>query len=181
MLGPDEPVAPNSIFSAHGKPYARSPSTSHHTVLRAFTESDRGLPSTSRVSVVESKGLVGNRTVGRKFEGPSAALQGCKWRNGEADCRALSTGLAASMTRAANLFHYCSSRAYSSSEDLKDGARRLFGIAYEIIWAPVTVPKAAISYGLSFPLTRALVLLPLQFVQRARSVGAPGCYIVESD
>ena len=84
------------------------------------------------------------------------------------------------MTRAANLFHYCSSRAYSSSEDLKDGARRLFGIAYEIIWAPVTVPKAAISYGLSFPLTRALVLLPLQFVQRTRSVGAPRCYIVDS-
>ena len=80
MLGPDEPVAPNSIFSAHGKPYARSPSTSHHTVLRAFTESDRGLSSTSRVSVVESKGLVGNRTVGRKFE---VRVQHCKDASGE--------------------------------------------------------------------------------------------------
>ena len=85
------------------------------------------------------------------------------------------------MTRAANLFHYCSSRAYNSSEDLKDGARRLFGIAYEIIWAPVTVPKAAISYGLSLPLTRALVLLPLHLVQRTRSVGAPRCHIDQND
>ena len=123
---------------------------------------------------------MGNTTVGRNFEGLSAALQRCKWSSDEANCRALSSKFIASMTRAANLFHYCSSRAYSSSENLKDGARRLFAIAYEIVWAPVTVPKAAISYGLTFPLTRALVLLPLQLVQRTRSVGAPTCSIVNN-
>lgn len=74
------------------------------------------------------------------------------------------------MTRAAEFLDYLSSRASIKSVDIKEGARKAIGLAYDLFWSPVTVPKAVISYGLGLAPVRALVLTPLHLLQRSRSV-----------
>ena len=74
------------------------------------------------------------------------------------------------MTRAAELLDYLSSRASIKSANIKEGARKAIGLAYDLFWSPVTVPKAIISYGLGLSPVRALVLTPLHLLQRSNSV-----------
>jgi hypothetical protein len=74
------------------------------------------------------------------------------------------------MIRAAEILDYLSSRASIKSADIQEGARKAIGLAYDLLWSPVTVPKAVISYGLGLTPVRALVLTPLHLLQRSSSV-----------
>ncbi len=74
------------------------------------------------------------------------------------------------MSRAVDILNYFASRASSSSADIREGARTAVGIAYDLFWAPVTVPKAVISIGLGLPPVRALVLTPLLLLHRSCTV-----------
>ncbi|CAL5226976.1 g9862 [Coccomyxa viridis] len=75
------------------------------------------------------------------------------------------------MSRAADILNYFASRANSSSADIREGARTAVGLAYDLFWAPVTVPKAVISIGLGLPPVRALVLTPLLLLHRSCTRG----------
>ena len=77
------------------------------------------------------------------------------------------------MSRAADILNYFASRANSSSADIREGARTAVGLAYDLFWAPVTVPKAVISIGLGLPPVRALVLTPLLLLHRSCTVRSP--------
>ena len=74
------------------------------------------------------------------------------------------------MSRAVDILNYVASRASRSPADIRNGARAAVGIAYDLFWAPVTVPKALLSIGLGLPPVKALVLTPLLLLQRSCTV-----------